>query len=51
MMSNQSPPAKNPPEIKTDITLPDQKSIEEKEERQLVVQIKMRGTVGGMKLC
>lgn len=49
-MSN-SPPAKNPPEMKEDISLPDLKSVEEKEERQFVVQIKVRGAVGGMKLC
>ena len=50
-MFNQSTPAKNPPEMKGDISLPNLSTVEEKEEKQFVVQIKVRGTVGGMKLC
>lgn len=48
-MNNQSPQAKNPPEIKYEF-LPDIDK-EEKEEKSLVGQIKIRGAIRGMKLC
>jgi hypothetical protein len=46
-----SPPVKNPPEMKDNISLPNQKIIEEKEESQFITQIKVKGKIEGMKLC